>query len=117
LRTSSRKAKGRKLQQLVRDAILSVFPTLTNDDVRSTGMGQSGDDILLSSKAKELFPYNVECKAQERIKALYDFYEQACGKDLTPLLVIRTNHKQALAVMDFKHLMELIKNGETTNTT
>jgi hypothetical protein len=111
MKTSSRKQKGRKLQQLVRDLVLSVFTELTADDVRSTGMGQSGDDLLLSTRAKSLFPYNVECKAQERIKVLYDFYEQACGKDLTPLLVIRSNHKPALAVLNLKDFMELIKNN------
>jgi hypothetical protein len=81
-------------------------------------MGQSGDDLLLSTKAKTLFPYNVECKAQERIKVLYDFYEQACGKDLTPLLVIRSNHKPALAVLNLKDFMELTKNnGKTSKST
>jgi len=34
----SRKAKGRKLQQWVRDELLKVFPSLNNNDVQSAIM-------------------------------------------------------------------------------
>ena len=36
IKPSSAKAKGRRLQQLVRDKILALFPALTDQDVRST---------------------------------------------------------------------------------
>ncbi len=52
MKTSSAKAKGRRLQQTVRDKILSLFPTLELDvDVRSAIMGETGEDIKLSKKA------------------------------------------------------------------
>jgi len=47
LKPQSAKAKGRKLQQWVRDQILQRFPTLSTDDVRSTSMGASGEDVQL----------------------------------------------------------------------
>ena len=58
----SAKAKGRRLQQLVWDLILDTFPQLELDtDVRSAIMGETGEDIKLSSKARQVFPYSVEC--------------------------------------------------------
>ena len=42
--TSSRKAKGRRLQNKVRDLILEKFD-LHPDDVRGAIMGESGEDI------------------------------------------------------------------------
>jgi len=113
----SRKAKGRRLQQLVRDRIIASFPELTLDDVRSTSMGAGGTDVLLSAKAKSLFPYAVECKAQEGYKKLYDAFDQAnehsAGKNeelnTFPLLVIKSNNKEPLAVVSFDYFMRLVK--------
>ena len=64
--TSSRKAKGRRLQNKVRDLILEKFD-LHPDDVRGAIMGESGEDIKLSHSARKLFPFSVECKAQEKL--------------------------------------------------
>jgi len=111
--TASRKAKGRKLQQWVRDKILARFPTLELDDVRSTGMGQGGEDIQLSPKARSLFPYTVECKNCERIN-VYKFYEQACQHTDKgePLVVLKSNHKKPLAVVDAEFFLERMKIDE-----
>ncbi len=65
MRTSSAKAKGRRLQQKVRDLILETFSELEEDDVRSTSMGASGEDVLLSPLARKKFPFSVECKNVE----------------------------------------------------
>ena len=109
MKTQSAKAKGRKLQQAVRDGILERFSTLEPDDVRSTGMGQSGEDVQLSPAARKLFPYSVECKNLAKI-AVYNYYQQAetnCGKH-EPLVVIKQNRCRPLAVVDLEHFMKLI---------
>lgn len=109
--TASRKAKGRKLQQLVRDSILKKFPHLTIDDVRSTAMGQGGMDIQLSPLAGASFPYAVECKRNKSF-AVYGPYSQAstnAGK-YEPLLVIQGDRQKPLVVVDLEHFMELVKN-------
>lgn len=109
--TASRKAKGRKLQQLVRDSILEKFPHLTVDDVRSTAMGQGGMDIQLSPLAGASFPYAVECKRNKSF-AVYGPYSQAstnAGK-YEPLLVIQGDRQKPLVVIDLEHFMELVKN-------
>lgn len=108
--TASRKAKGRKLQQLVRDKVLKTFPHLDPEDVRSTAMGQGGMDVQLSPLAGASFPYAVECK-RNRAFAVYGPYTQAstnAGK-YEPLLVIQGDRQKPLAIIDLDHFMELTK--------
>ena len=64
------------MQNDVRDLILETFKELEPDDVRSTTMGDSGEDILLSPEARKLFPFAVECKNQERLN-IWDSLSQA----------------------------------------
>lgn len=107
MKTSSAKSKGRSLQKWVRDILLSLNPTLTKDDVRSTAMGQSGVDIQLSSAAKLFIPYSIECKNLARI-AVYSLYDQAKQNsgELTPILVIKQNRSEPLVVVDAKWFFE-----------
>lgn len=114
--TQSAKAKGRKVQQLVRDALLKLFPNLEPDDIKSVSMGASGEDILLSPAARKKIPYSIECKSRSKI-GIYAMYEQAeanSGKH-EPLLIIKADRKKPLAVVDMDHFMKLIKeqNGNT----
>lgn len=108
--TQSAKAKGRRLQQAVRDSILNTFPSLEPDDVRSTSMGAGGEDVQLSPAARKLFPYSVECKNLAKI-AVFNYYEQSQTNagDYEPLVIIKQNRSKPLAVIDFEHFMELIK--------
>lgn len=106
----SAKAKGRRLQQLVRDAILDAYPSLESDDVRSTSMGAGGEDVQLSPAARKLFPYTIECKNLAKI-AVYKYYIQAMGHgNHEPLVVIKQDRARPLAVVDLEHFMELVKN-------
>ena len=110
MKAQSAKAKGRKLQQAVRDGILERFPTLEPDDVRSTGMGQSGEDVQLSPAARKLFPYSVECKNLAKI-AVYNYYNQCltnCGAS-EPLVVVKQNRSKPLAIVDLEHFLDLVK--------
>jgi len=111
MKTASGKAKGRKLQQIVRDKILEAFPTLEPDDCRSTSMGASGEDIQLSPAARKLFPYSVEAKARASI-SVYAWYQQAKTNSPTgmePLLVIKQNNSKPLVVIDLDAFMELVR--------
>lgn len=111
MKTASAKAKGRVLQQLVRDKILDTFPELEPDDVKSTSMGASGEDIQLSPAARRWFPYSVECKSRATIST-YAWYQQAkanAPKDMKPILVIKQNHSKPLVVIDLDTFMEIVK--------
>ena len=107
MKSASAKNKGRLLQQKVRDAILDVFPELTEDDVRSTSMGVSGTDIQLSAIGKRLFPYDVECKNYAKF-AVYNHYNQR-STELETLLVIKQNRSKPLAIVDLDHFMSLVR--------
>jgi len=110
MKPQSAKGKGRRLQQWMRDLILENFTDLEPDDVRSTGMGQSGEDLQLSPAARRLFPYSVEAKNCERLN-VWGAYEQAAansGKH-EPLLVMKKNRKKPLVVLDAEAFIELVK--------
>ena len=106
---SMRKWKGNRLQQTVANWILYFYSALKKEDVISTPEGMNGADVILSDKAKELFPYKVECKNHNRIKALYQYYKQAEKHegDYEPLLVFKSDHKKELAVVDLAHFIKL----------
>ena len=106
---SSRKAKARRLQQWARDQILESFPKLEEDDVRSTPMGVNGPDVQLSPAAQACIPFEIECKASERVSvwAAWDQCETNAG-DRQPLLILKRNFASPLAVIDAEYLMELL---------
>lgn len=113
MKPSSAKAKGRNLQKRVRDAILEAYPNLTDRDVRSTSMGASGVDIQLSELAVQQFPYSVECKNRARM-AIYDLWSDTVDNvaaNTNPLLVVKVNNKEPLAVVSLQHFMELTKHA------
>lgn len=109
--TSAAKAKGRKLQQTVRDAVLSLFPHLTPDDVRSCPMGSNGTDLMLSPAAQGSFPFAVECKARAKVGLIYEALDQAKASDkngLTPVAVIKADRKAPLVVMTMDDFFKLL---------
>ena len=109
MKTRSAKNKGKRLQNKVRDLILEKFTQLEEDDVRSTTMGDSGEDVLLSPAARKLFPFATECKNQEKLN-IWDSLKQAesnAGKH-TPLLVFKRNRSKIDATIEFERLLELL---------
>ena len=66
MKTSSAKAKGRKLQQWMRNLLiekLDVHP----EDIESRSMGAGGEDLIMARAAREKFPLSIECKNQEKV--------------------------------------------------
>jgi hypothetical protein len=107
----SAKAKGRKAQQLVRDAILAKYPELEPDDCKSIGMGQAGNDIELSPAARKVFPFAVEVKARAKVSLIYDAIAQAGKSDknnLTPIAVVKADRQKALVVIDLDDFMDIL---------
>ena len=109
MKPRSAKNKGKRLQNKVRDVILEKFDKLEPDDVRSITMGDAGEDILLSPAARRLFPFSVECKAQESL-SIWSALQQAesnAGKH-TPLVIFKRNRSKTYAVLEFKELLKLL---------
>ena len=112
MKIKSAKAKGRNLQNLVRDKLRSIFvgKKLEDDDIKSQTMGMSGEDIVLTPAAKKQIPYSFECKNTERLN-LWKSLEQCelnC-EDRNPVLVIKRNRSEVYAVVKFDNFLNLIE--------
>lgn len=107
---ASRKAKGRKLQQVVRDKLIELLKPFGGEpeDVKSTAMGQGGEDVQLSPFARGFLPLSIECKSHKSF-AVYTPFEQAKknASSNQPILVIKANNKKPLAVIDLDYYIKL----------
>ncbi len=104
---SSRKSKGRRFQQYVRDMLLLRSPSLKPDDVRSTSMGVTGPDIQLSTAAQLVYPWVIEIKNQERINVWKAWEQTKAHLDVSddymdhmPILFLKKNRSDALVVLN-----------------
>ena len=112
MKTQSAKAKGRKLQQWVRDQIieqLEVHP----EDIESRSMGAGGEDLIMARAARERFPFSVECKNVEKLN-VWEAYEQAKSNsnDYEPIVIMKKNQKKPLVVVDVDFFISLFKRGD-----
>ena len=110
MKTSSGKAKGRRLQNKIRDVLLEHFSDkLEPDDIRSQIMGMSGEDIVLSPAARKLIPYSFECKNQEKL-SIWSSLEQAESNsgDYPPVLIFKRNRSKTYAVIEVDEFLKLI---------
>ena len=111
----SGKAKGRRLQNYVRDKLREVYiklwtkaPKLEPDDIKSQTMGMGGEDIVLSPAARKLIPYSFECKNKERLN-IWQSIEQ-CEENSNgsiPVVVIKRNRSKIYAIMEFDEWLEI----------
>lgn len=107
MQTRSAKSKGRRLQQEVRDKLIEISK-LHADDVRSTPMGSSGEDIMFSRAARAVFPWSIECKNVEKL-SIWSAIEQARynAKDNVPVVVFSKNHEEAQVAIPFEYFIKL----------
>jgi len=122
IKTKSAKAKGRHAQQQVMRMILEAFG-LDQEDVESTGMGQTGKDIRLTKAARERFPFHaIEVTASPNV-SLMGKYKQAqrhaepqlAGKEPgngRPILVFKKNGTELFAMIAFSDLLAVLQEKE-----
>ena len=107
----SRKSKGAKFQNEIRDLILEKFgDKLEPDDVKTAVMGESGIDIKLSPLAQRVFPFAVEAKRTEKM-SVPAWWEQAKtnGTDkLKPIVITKQNRKEPLVIMSLTDFLDLL---------
>ena len=106
----SGKAKGRRLQNHLRDKLIDAFGSLSPDDIKSQTMGMPGEDIVLSPAAKQTIRYSFECKNKERM-SIWEGIDQAKtnAEDRVPVLVIKKNRRNPYAVINLEAFIDLIK--------
>ena len=109
------KAKGRLGQNEIRDKILETFPDLEPDDVRSTTMGDTGEDIQLSPAARKKLPLSVEVKRRKaELKTVYRFMEQASRHSKhEPVVFFRSDRKPWVVMVGLDHYIDLLRNWKT----
>ena len=105
--TQSATAKGRSLQQWVRDFLIEKLD-IHPEDIESRSMGAGGEDLIMARAAREKFPYSIECKNQESIN-LWKSYEQAQenSKDYEPVVVLKRNNTKPLVLVDAEYFVKL----------
>lgn len=75
-------------------------------------MGVNGPDVMLSPAAQRKFKWGIECKNQEAYKRIYTDFNQAIDntkKNQSPLLIVKMNRKEPLAVITAERFFELLK--------
>lgn len=105
----SRKSKGRRLQIFVAKTIRELFK-LEDRDAVSAPASVPGEDIILTERAKKLFPYSVECKNQEKVN-IWEAIAQAernAREGRTPIVVFSRNNAPTYVAIDFHKFLELV---------
>ena len=110
MRTSSAKAKGRRLQQKFMQLLIEKLD-IDPEDIESRSMGAGGEDLIMSKAARNKFPYSVECKNQEKLN-IWSAWDQANANKgvYEPLVVIKKNGVQPLVVLDAENFLDMIRN-------
>ena len=115
MKTSSAKAKGRRLQQKFMQLLIEKLD-IDPEDIESRSMGAGGEDLIMSRAARHKFPYSVECKNQEKLN-IWSAWEQANSNRgiYEPIIVIKRNGTAPLVVLDAENFLEYVKefNNET----
>tara|TARA_A100001391_G_scaffold8993_1_gene5738 strand:+ start:5380 stop:5709 length:330 start_codon:yes stop_codon:yes gene_type:complete len=109
MNTRSRKAKGRRLQNQVRETLierLDIHP----EDIKTAVMGESGEDIIMARQARERFPFSVECKAHERLN-IWEAIKQAEDNsgDHTPIVIFKRNRSKTYVTIELDNFLDLIE--------
>ena len=105
MKPQSAKAKGRKLQQWVRDQLIE-HREIHPEDIESRSMGAGGEDLIMARDARQKFPFSIECKNQEKLN-VWDAYQQATDNsgDYEPILIMKKNGKRPLVVLDAENFI------------
>ena len=108
----SSKAKGRRLQNYVRDILREIYcDSLQEDDIKSQTMGMTGEDIVLSPAAREIIPFSFECKNVERLQMwqAIDQCETNRPDYSSPAVVFKKNGKQAYIAISFEVFCDMLQ--------
>lgn len=118
MRTSSCKAKGRRLCAEIKAMMHKYAPLLHDDDIRVTPSGCTGEDLLLSPAARLVFPITVECKNQESLNiwsALAQAEAHANGTGYIPTMFFKRNRSRLFVALDAEQFVALMSKHKQHN--
>ena len=110
MKTRSAKAKGRRLQDWVRNKLIELldekaYPNL-EEEIKPAIMGEHGADVKLSSSVHHMFPFSIECKNQEKYSAIYNAIDQARNHSrYPPIVFLKMNRKEPLVVLEAEQFL------------
>ena len=109
MKTSSAKAKGRRLQQKFMQLLIERLD-IDPEDIESRSMGAGGEDLIMSKAARNKFPYSVECKNQEKLN-IWSAWDQANNNRgiYEPIVVIKRNGVPPLVVLEAENFLDYVK--------
>ena len=108
---ASAKAKGRRLQNEIREILLEHFgDRLERDDIKTAVMGESGEDIKRSPLAKRLLPFSFECKNQEKLNiwSAIQQSEDNCPDGDIPIVAFRRNRSDIFVALSFENFLRIL---------
>jgi len=109
MRVSSKKAKGRRLQNEIVESLYKAYD-LRDGDIKPAIMGESGIDVKLSPAAEDVIPFDIEAKNQETT-SIWGWLKQAAEntkKGRIPLLIFKRNNSKTYAVIEWNKLLTLL---------
>jgi hypothetical protein len=115
MKTSSCKAKGRRACQELKILIHAHYPELEMDDVRVQSSGSTGEDLLLSPKARRLLPFTFEVKNVEALNVWEALKQAAQHAEMTqymPALAFRRNKSELYVAVRAADFLKLTKREE-----
>ena len=111
MRIQSAKAKGRRACEEVKSLLEEFAPDLREGDIRVTSASVGGEDLLLSPRAKEIYPFACEVKNQEALN-IWKSFEQAethvQGKEI-PVLFFKRNRSELMVCLKARDFIKLIR--------
>ena len=109
--TTISESKGRRLQQQFRELLIEEL-NIHPEDIESRSMGAGGEDLIMA-RAREKFPYSIECKNVEKLN-VWEAYKQAeeNSKDYKILVVMKKNNHKTLVVLDAEHFVKIHKDSD-----
>lgn len=113
MKIASAKRKGKILEQLLRTKLLETYPELDTEDIRTTIGQERGSDLKLTRRAQRLIPYVFECKNRASFIG-YSWFQQCIAHDgeFEPIVVIKQNRSDPLAIMSLDHFLKIIRKGD-----
>ena len=78
MKTSSAKAKGRKLQDWVRSKLIEYLDEDNthelDKEITTAIMGENGADVKLSSACEHLFHFSIECMKHVKFTCIFNLF-------------------------------------------
>jgi hypothetical protein len=114
MRTASCKAKGRRLQDHIRDSLRKIAAEFGLDplDIKSIIMGCAGPDITFSPAAAKVFNLNVEAKNVEKLSVVSVFlkhFGKYAAQPTLKVLIHKQNRTEPLITLRFEDFLPIYR--------